>query len=197
MRVLIACEFSGAVRRAFRSRGHDAWSCDFLPAEDNDPHHHQCDFREVINQGWDFVGFHVDCRVMANSGVRWLYTKPGRREELAEAAALFNVALRDPRPGYVENSVMHCHAKSLIDKEQDQTVQPWWFGDPFFKSTCLWLRGGIKPLIPTNKLIPPSKGTQEHKAWSMVHRATPGKDRWKKRSRTFPGIAKAMADQWG
>lgn len=196
MKVLIACEFSGTVRRAFRARGHDAWSCDLLPAEDGSPFHIQGDFREAIKGVWDFIGFHPDCRVMANSGVRWLDTKPGRRDELKQAAELFRICLDDPRPGYVENSVMHCHAKQLIGCEQTQTVQPWYFGEPFFKATCLWLRG-VPELTATNKLTPPERGTDEHKAWSMVHRATPGVDRWKKRSRTFPGFAAAMAEQWG
>lgn len=195
MRVLIACEFSGIVREAFRAKGCDAWSCDLLPTE-QPGQHYQCDFREIINQNWDFVGYHVDCRVMANSGVRWLYTKPGRWDELKYAAALFNSVLRDPRPGYVENSIMHKHAKALIDREQDQVIQPWWFGEPYFKATCLWLRGGIKPLVETNRLTPPAKGTPEHKAWSAVHRANPSPTRWMERSRSFPGIAKAMAEQW-
>ncbi len=195
MRVLIACEFSGVVRNAFRARGHDAWSCDLLPAEDGSPFHIQDDFRNAIKSAWDFIGFHPDCRVMANSGVRWLDTKPGRRDELKTASELFRLCLNDPRPGYVENSVMHCHAKELIGREQTQTVQPWYFGEPFFKATCLWLRG-IPELVPTNKLTPPAKGTPEHKAWSAVHRASPGPNRWKERSRTFPGLARAMAEQW-
>lgn len=196
MRVLISHEHSGIVREEFRKCGHDAWSCDLLPSE-IPGQHLQCDFREALKQRWDFIGFHMDCRVMANSGVRWLYEKPGRWDELSDAAEQFNIALDCKVPGYVENSVMHCHAKKLIRREQDQTVQPWWFGEPYFKATCLWLRGGIPPLVPTNKLTPPKKGTAEHKAWSMVHRATPGADRWKKRSRTFVGVAKAFAEQWG
>lgn len=196
MRVLIACEFSGVVRDAFRAQGHDAWSCDLIECERGPAWHIQDDFRNHLGYHWDFIGFHIDCRVMANSGVRWLDTKPGRREELKEATELFNLALRDPRPGYVENSIMHCHAKALIDREQDQVIQPWWFGEPKFKATCLWLRGGINPLVATNRLTPPKKGTAEHKAWSAVHRASPGPNRWKERSRTLPGIAKAMAEQW-
>ncbi len=133
---------------------------------------------------------------MANSGVRWLHTKPGRWAELDEAAAIFNLTLRDTRPGYAENSIMHCYAKERIDRAQDQVIQPWYFGEPHFKATCLWLRG-IKPLITTNRLVPPAKGTPEHKAWSGVHRASPGPNRWKERSRTLPGIASAMAHQWG
>lgn len=197
MRVLIACECSGIVREAFRKLGHDAWSNDLLPAEDNSPFHMQCDFREAIQGKWDFIGFHNDCRVMANSGARWLYEKPGRWDELKAAAELFKIALNDPRPGYVENSIMHCHAKQLIGREQDQTVQPWYFGDPFFKGTCFWLRGGLPLLQPTNKLTPPAQGTPEHKAWSFVHRAAPEVNRAKNRARTFPGMAQAMATQWG
>jgi len=216
MRVLIACEFSGVVRDAFAARGHDAWSCDLLPSE-RPGNHIQADFRAVVQESWDFVGYHYECRVMANSGVRWLYKgervraevlgcsmlfeKRVRNEprwaELTYAAEIFNLTLRDTRPGYAENSIMHVHAKKLIDREQDQTVQPWCFGEPFFKATCLWVRGGIPLLRATNRLVPPKKGTPEHKAWSAVHRASPSPDRWKERSRTLPGIAKAMAEQWG
>jgi len=197
-------------------RGHDAWSCDLLPSE-RAGQHIQGDFREALKQHWDFIGFHNDCRVMANSGVRWLYKagqpvyaevlgrtsryharirNEARWGELLAAAEMFNLSLDCRVPGYVENSVMHCHAKKLIRREQDQTIQPWWFGVPRFKATCLWLRG-IPPLEATDKLIPPLKGTQSHKEWSAVHRASPGKNRWKERSRTFPGIANAMAEQWG
>jgi hypothetical protein len=197
VKVLIACESSGVVRSAFRERGHNAWSCDLLPADDGSEFHFQCDFREVTGRDWDFVGYHVDCRVMANSGVRWLTDNPERWKELEAAAEMFNLALRDPRKGYVENSIMHEHAKKLIAWDKSQIVHPWWFGDPYFKSTCLWLRGGLDNLWPTKKLTPPAPNTEEWKKWNMVHRATPGPLRWKIRSRTFPGVAAAMADQWG
>jgi hypothetical protein len=196
MRILIACEYSGRVRDAFAALGHEAWSCDLLPTE-APGNHIQADFRSVIQDSWDFVGYHYECRVMANSGVRWLKDNPKRRTELDQAAEIFNLTLSDSRPGYSENSVMHCHAKQRIQREQDQTVQPWWFGVPRFKATCLWLRGGIPKLFPTNKLAPPAVGTPEHREWSAVHRARPGPNRWKDRSRTFPGVADAMAQQWG
>ena len=196
MKVLIACEFSGVVRDAFAARGHDAWSCDLLHTE-KPGQHIIGDFRDAIQDYWDFIGFHYECRVMANSGVQWLDKIPGRRDELAAAADIFNITLRDKRPGYSENSVMHCHAKRLIDREQDQVIQPWHHGEPFFKATCLWLRGGIAPLERSNPLVPPKKGTPEHKAWSAVHREQPGPNRWKNRSRTKAGIAQAMAEQWG
>lgn len=207
MRILICCEFSGVVRDAFAARGHDAYSCDLLPSE-KPGKHIQADFRSVIQDSWDFVGYHYECKVMSNSGVRWFTTvprkpKPGtlygeaRKHALIEAADIFNITLRDTRPGYSENSVMHCHAKKLIDREQDQVIQPWYFGVPRFKATCLWFRGGVRPLVLTDILTPPAKGTLGHKIWSAVHRASPGENRWMDRSRTFKGVAKAFAEQWG
>lgn len=215
MKILVAAEFSGVVREAFAALGHDAWSCDLLPSE-RPGKHIQADFRLVVQDSWDFIGYHYECRVMANSGVRWLYQgervrasvlgrsmlfekrirNEARWQELQEAAEIFNLTIRDTRPGYAENSIMHCHAKRLIDREQDQVIQPWHHGEPYFKATCLWLRG-IPPLRETNRLTPPAKGTPEHKAWSAVHRASPGPDRWKERSRTLEGVARAFAMQWG
>ncbi len=195
MRVLIACEFSGIVRDAFAERGHNAWSCDLLPTE-RPGNHIVADFRSVIQSTFDLVCYHYECRVMANCGSRWLYEKPGRWKELDEACEIFNLTLRDSRPGYSENPIQHKHTKQKIDREQDQVFQPWYFGEPFFKATCLWLRD-IPKLQETNRLVPPKPGTEEHKKWSAVHRATPSKDRWKERSRTYPGIAKAMAEQFG
>lgn len=194
MKVLIACEFSGVVRDAFAALGHDAWSCDLLPSE-RPGKHIQADFRSVIQDTWDFVGYHYECRVMCNSGVRWLSSIPGRYAELEQAASVFNVTLRDSRPGYSENSVMHCHARQLIDRCCDQVIRPWHFGAPRFKATCLWLRS-VPKLHPTNTLIPPPVGSLAHKQWSALHRCPPTPDRWKIRSRTFPEIAAAMASQW-
>lgn len=206
MRVLIGCETSGVVRRAFAARGHDAWSCDLLPSEDRSNKHLICDVRDLLNDDWDLLAlFHPPCTRLCNSGVRWLSVPPPGRtrddmwRELDEGAALFSACWNAPIERVaVENPVMHRHAKERIANYRPavQTVQPWWFGDPFFKATGLYLRG-LMPLRATNRLTPPAKGTAEHKAWSAVHRASPGPDRWKDRSRTFPGIADAMADQWG
>jgi hypothetical protein len=206
MRVLIGCETSGRVRRAFAERGHDAWSCDLLPAEDGSNRHIICDVRDQLHQQWDLLAvFHPPCTRLCNSGVRWLHVPPPGKtldqmwRELDDAADLFSAVWNAPIPRIaVENPVMHKHAKQRIAGYQQpaQTVQPWWFGEPFFKATCFYLKG-LWPLVPTNKLTPPKAGTEEHRTWSAVHRAPPGPLRWKERSRTFAGIADAMADQWG
>jgi hypothetical protein len=225
LRVLIGCETSGVVRRAFAARGHDAWSCDLLPAEDGSNRHLVCDVRDILGDGWDLLAvMHPPCTRLCNSGVRWLTDPPANAPDLAttiekafwpalsrelkleimwrlldEGAALFSAVWNAPIPRIaVENPVMHRHAKARIEGFQPaaQTVQPWWFGDAAFKATGLYVRG-LPPLVPTNRLIPPARGTPAHKAWSAVHRASPGPHRWKQRSRTYPGIADAMADQWG
>lgn len=225
MKVLIGCEQSGVVRRAFAAFGHDVWSVDLLPSEDRSNRHIQGDVRDYLNDEWDLAVLHPPCTRLCNSGVRWLHEPPGRltanhygrdvieayarmdREqrlafmwsELAEGADLFSKCWNAPIPRVaVENPVMHPHAKALIVNYEKpaQTVQPWWFGEPYFKATSFYLRG-LNPLGATNKLVTPKKGTDEHKKWSVVHRASPGVERWKIRSRTFEGVARAMADQWG
>lgn len=206
MRVLIGCEFSGVVRRAFAARGHDAWSCDLLPAADGSNRHFVGDVRDHLDGGWDLLAvFHPPCTRLCNSGVRWLHTPPpGKtREEmwadLDEGAELFSDLWNAPIERVaVENPIMHRHARERIRNYQPpaQTVQPWWFGEKAFKATGLYLRG-LPPLVATDRLAPPKPGTAEHKEWSAIHRAPPGPDRWAFRSKTFPGIADAMADQWG
>ena len=206
MRVLIGCETSGIVRRAFAARGHDAWSCDLEPAEDRSNRHIVGDIRDILGDGWDFLMVaHPPCTRLCNSGVRWLSVPPPGKTaeqmqaELREGAALFSPCWNAPIDRIaLENPVMHKHAKALIDNFQPaaQTVQPWWFGDRAFKGTGLYLKN-LKKLRATNKLTPPKRGTAEHKAWSKVHRASPGANRARERSRFFPGIAEAMADQWG
>jgi hypothetical protein len=204
-RILIGCETSGVVRRAFAARGHDVWSCDLLPAEDGSNRHIRGDIRDHLNDGWDMLAvLHPPCTRLCNSGVRWLSTPPPGRTrdemwaDLDEGAALFSACWNAPIERVaVENPVMHKHARDRIEnyQRQAQTVQPWWFGEPAFKATSLYLRG-LPPLTPTNRLTPPKPGTEEHKAWSAIHRAPPGPNRWAFRSRTFDGIAAAMADQW-
>lgn len=196
-RVLVACEFSGIVRRAFAARGFDAWSCDLLPSDDRSNKHIVGDVRDILHDGWDMlIVAHPPCTRLCNSGVRWLSSPPpGKtadqmRIELEEGAALFSDMWNAPIPHVaVENPVMHKHAKSLIRNyaEPAQSVQPWQFGHGETKRTCLWLRN-LPPLKPTLVV----EGRE-----ARVHRMSPGPDRWKERSRFFPGIADAMADQWG
>lgn len=202
MRILIACEESGAVREAFRSRGYDAVSCDLMPTRQLGPHL-QCDVREVLNDGWDMMIAHPDCTRLTNAGVRWLKVPPPGKtlaqmwRDLFEAAEFYRL-LRDAPIAMkcIENPIMHCHARELIQPGPRQVVQPWWFGDQAFKATGLELIG-LPPLVATNKLTPPKPGTDEHKAWSVIHRASPGPNRKRDRSATFSGVASAFAEQWG
>lgn len=197
LKVLVACEYSGTVRNAFLAAGHDAWSCDLLPSEDGSNRHIRGDARELLGEGWDLlIVAHPPCTRLCNSGVRWLSVPPpgktveDMQNELREGAALFSAFLNAPIPHRaIENPVMHGHAKRLIEnyREPAQSVQPWQFGHGECKRTCLWLVD-LPPLIPTNIV----EGREQR-----VHRMPPGPDRWKERSRFYPGIAAAMAAQWG
>lgn len=194
MRVLIGCEFSGVVRRAFRARGHDAWSCDLLPAEDNSPFHIQGDVLLVLSRGWDLAVLHPPCTYLNRAGWHWVnrpdsYVLPlkgePRRKAAMEAAKFFRTLLNAPIDKVaVENPRPICHVNL---PPPTQTIQPWQFGHGEKKATCLWLRG-LLPLVPTNIV----SGRE-----ARVHKMPPGPDRWKERSRFYPGIADAMAEQWG
>ncbi len=197
MKVLVACEYSGTVRNAFLDRGHDAWSCDLLPSEDGSNRHIIGDARDILNDGWDLLMVaHPPCTRLCNSGVRWLSTPPPGKTadqmqaELEAGADLFSAFWNAPIERVaIENPVMHRHAKALIVnyREPAQSVQPWQFGHGECKRTCLWLRN-LPPLTPTRIV----EGREQR-----VHRMPPSAERWKERSRFFPGIADAMADQWG
>jgi site-specific DNA-cytosine methylase len=183
MRVLVACEYSGAVRDAFLRAGHAAMSCDLLPTESPGPHH-QGDVFDVINDGWDMMISHPPCTHLAVSGARHFAAKQadGRQDEALDFvrrlldAPIAKIALENP--------------VSIISsriRKPDQIIQPWMFGHGETKATCLWLKG-LQKLTPTNVV--------EGRA-ARIHRMPPGPDRWKERSRTFAGIAEAMAAQWG
>jgi len=184
--VLIACEFSGIVRDAFAARGHNAMSCDLLPSE-RPGLHYQGDVRDLVDKYFDLVIFHPECTFLTNSGVRWLHTQPGRWDKLEEAITFFNLRhkFNSPRVG-TENPIPHKYAREKIGGYQ-QLIQPWQFGHGETKATCLWLKG-LPPLIPSN-VVPGRFG----KVWRMG----PHPDRCKNRSRTYQGIAEAMAAQWG
>ena len=181
MRVLVACEYSGRVRDAFIRRGHDAMSCDLLPTETPGPHY-QGDVRDVIDDGWDLMIAHPPCTHLAVSGARWFKDKQTEQVEALEFVRLL-MAARIPRIA-VENPVSIISSRI---RRPDQVIQPWQFGHGETKATCLWLKG-LPKLLPTNVV----EGRE-----AKVHRMPPGPDRWKHRSRTYVGIAQAMAQQWG
>lgn len=184
MRVLIACEFSGVVRRAFRQLGHDAWSCDLLPSEDRSEWHIPCDIRSVGTDAFDLMIAHPPCTHLAVSGARWFKNKVKEQgEAIGFVEWLWN--LRIPRIA-IENPISVLSTQSTLGRPS-QIIQPWQFGHGEVKATCLWLKN-----------LPKLKPTQIVEGRTpRVHHASPGPDRWKERSRTLPGIAAAMAKQWG
>lgn len=192
MRVLIACEFSGIVRDAFIAKGHDAISCDLLPTERPGPHY-QGDVFDIINDGFDLMIAHPPCTYLCNSGVCWLH-KDKERWTLMEDGALFFKALLNaniPKIA-IENPVMHKYAVEIIGRRQDQSIQPWQFGHDASKRTCLWLKN--LPLLEPTKII--TKDKYANQTPSGRCKLGPSPDRWKLRSKTYQGIADAMAEQW-
>ena len=190
MKILIACEFSGVVREAFNSiHGCYAVSCDLLPAEDGRiDYHYQGDVREILEAGWDMMIAFPPCTRLCNSGVRWLKER-NLWNEMEDAAYFFKSLMNyfPIRRVAVENPIMHHYARDIVGRGYDQIIQPWMFGHPEQKQTCLWLRG-LPKLRPTNVV-----SGREQRVW----KEPPSKERWRERSRTLPGIAMAMAEQWG
>jgi hypothetical protein len=206
MKVLVACEYSGRVREAFRARGHDAWSCDLLPADDNSPYHIEGDALQHLDAGWDLLIAHPPCTYLTNAGVCHLWDgkdeygnrepNTGRWNELEKGATFFRAFLDAPIDKIaVENPIMHKYGKELIGRRQDQCVQPWMFGHMEQKATCLWLKN-LPPLIATNNVKAAMMELPKRER-QRLHYLSPGPDRWKERSATFQGIADAMAEQWG
>lgn len=183
MRVLVACEFSGIVRQSFRFHGHEVWSCDILPTERPPSSRHiQGNVLDVLGYGWDLMIAHPPCTHLAVSGARWWKDK---EVEQKEAVEFFMALIEAPIPLIaVENPIGHM---STVYRKPDQIIQPWQFGHGETKATCLWLKG-LPKLKPTNIV----EGREP-----VVHHMPPGPDRWKNRSRTYQGIANAMAAQWG
>ncbi len=195
MRVLVACEYSGVVRDSFIKKGHDAISCDFLPSDKPGPHY-QGDVFDIINDGWDLMIAHPPCTYLSNSGVTWLYKNKDRWKDLIEGGAFFRKLLNAPIEKIaIENPIMHKWAKMIIGKEQSQVIQPWMFGHPESKATCLWLKG-LPELRESKNVFDEFKSLPKNKA-QRLHYLPPSADRWKIRSTTFQGIADAMANQWG
>lgn len=207
--VFIGCEYSGAMRDAFRRAGHNAWSCDLPDVEPEGEFKNYHFYGDAIDIAhayapageWDLVIMHPPCKFLCNSGVRWLWKPDGTRDaerfanmELArrffmECWKLKHIAKRVA----VENSIPHGLAGL---PQYTQINHPWWHGVPMFKPYVWWLYN-LPPIVATNKLTPPKPGTDEHKSWSKVHRMSPGKDRGKERARTLPEVAAVHAAQWG
>lgn len=222
LRVLVACETSGIARRAFAARGHDVWSCDLLPAEDGSNRHIICDVRDgILSEGWDLLAcMHPPCTRLCRSGRRWMsgprgdnppgtFTPPKQlpagktwddiKAEFEEGVSIFTTCWSAPIERVaIENPEMNDLARDRMptDLPAPQMVQPFWFGCPAYKKTGWYLRG-LPPLRETNRLTEPERGSDEWKRWNAVHRMPPGPERTHLRSRSYPGMMNAAADQWG
>lgn len=185
MRVLVACEYSGRVREAFRELGHDAWSCDLIESEDNSGHHIIGDVRPLLTDGWDLMIAHPPCTYLAVSGLHWNKKYPERNALTEEALEFVKLLMDAPVPSIAVENPISCISTRI--RKPDQIIQPWQFGHGETKATCLWLKN-LPKLQPTNIV----EGREPR-----VHKMAPSKDRWKERSRTYIGIAEAMAEQWG
>ncbi len=195
MKVLVACEFSGIVRDAFAAKGHDAWSCDLLPSERNGRQHIQGNVLKVIHDGWDLMIAHPPCTYLSRAGARWW--KSGERQALAEEAYAFVLTLWGaPIPKIaIENPIGQLDKRWRV---ADQKIEPHQFGDPYSKATCLWLKGLplLMDTLQCSKYEPwvaCNRSARKRQGLPILGKVNGGQ----KASRTFPGIAQAMADQWG
>ena len=182
MKVLVACEFSGAVRDAFSLRGHDAWSCDVVPCEKGRYRHIQDDVMRILGAGWDMMIAHPPCTHLAVSGARWFKDK---QVERWEAIQFFMGLALSPIPRICMEQPVSI--MSTVYRKPDQYIQPWQFGHGETKKTCLWFKN-LAPLVPTSIVA----GRE-----ARIHKMAPNPNRAKDRSRTYHGIAEAMAEQWG
>lgn len=193
MKVLIACEFSGVVRDAFIKLGHDAVSCDIIPTEAPGPHIHD-DVLKHLDEGWDMMIAHPSCQYLASSGLHWNTRIPGRDRLTEEALEFVKTLMAAPiKRIAIENPIGRI---STAIRKPDQTIQPWMFGSPESKATCLWLKN-LQPLMPTNILPKPASGKWENQTPSGQNKLGPSPERAKIRAKTYPGIGAAMAQQWG
>lgn len=196
MNVLAACESSGTVREAFRKLGHNAWSCDLLAADDGSQHHYQADAILAIGwDAWDLVIAHPPCTHLASSGARHFAVKraDGRQQQGIDLfLAVVEACRKHAKAWAVENPI---GIMSRLYRKPDQIIQPWMFGHPETKATCLWTQG-LAPLVPTNNVKAEMLALPVAQR-NRIHRMPPSKDRWKMRSKTYQGIADAMASQWG
>jgi hypothetical protein len=195
MKVLVACEYSGTVRDAFRARGHDALSCDLLPTDAPGPHY-QGDVRDILDDGWDLMIAHPPCTYLCSSGLHWNKRVPGRAQMTEDALDFVRLLLDAPIPRIALENPIGCIGTRI--RKANQTIQPWQFGHDASKATCLWLKN--LPLLTPTAIVEPRIANGK-KRWanqtdSGQNRLPPSDDRWKIRSETYVGIAEAMADQW-
>lgn len=194
MNVLVACEYSGVVRRAFRDLGVNAWSCDLLPADDGSEYHYQDDVKNVIErERWDLMIAFPPCTYLCSSGLHWNTKRPERAQMTEDALDFVRYLLDAPIPHIAVENPIGCISTRI--RKPNQIIQPWQFGHPESKSTCLWLKN-LPNLVPTDVLSKPESGRWNNQTKSGQNKLPPSKDRWKLRSTTYEGIGRAMADQW-
>lgn len=193
-RLLVACEYSGRVRDAFAARGWDAWSCDLLPSERERGNHHQGPVEDLLGEPWDMLIAFPPCTYLCSSGMHW--TTRGKRSPLLteDALAFVQRLLSAPVARIALENPVGCISTRI--RKPDQIIQPWQFGHDASKKTCLWLKG-LSLLQPTDVLPLPASGVRGNQTPSGQNRLPPGPNRWKERSKTYVGIANAMAKQWG
>ena len=195
-RVLVACEYSGAVRDAFIRAGHYAASCDILPSESPLGDHYQCDVLDILDHGWDLMIAHPPCTYLCASGLHWNKRRPERAQQTEDALDFVRRLLDAPIDRIALENPIGCISTRI--RKPDQTIQPHQFGHDASKATCLWLKG-LPLLTPTDQIAP--RLVDGRKRWgnqtdSGQNKLPPSADRWKIRSETYQGIAEAMANQW-
>jgi len=200
VKVLVACEYSGVVRDAFARMGHEAVSCDLLQTE-SEGQHYKGDVRDILRDGWDLMIAHPPCTYLTSAGLHWNKRQPSRQAETEKALAFVYLLLDAPINLIALENPVGCISTRI--RKPDQTIQPHDFGEDASKATCLWLKG-LPPLMPTSRKTGRYvvQGTKFVERWanqtdSGQNRLPPSASRWKDRSRTYPGIARAMAEQWG
>lgn len=197
MRVLVACEYSGRVREAFRKLGHNAYSADLLPAEDGSACHYQGDVAEVLDLKWDLMIAHPPCTYLCSSGLHWNKRVAGRAKQTEEALRFVEMLMDTPIPKIAIENPIGCISSRI--RKPDQIIQPYEFGDDARKATCLWLKG-LPKLVPTKRVagrMVDGKERWGNQCDSGQNKLGPSEDRWKLRSVTYQGIADALAMQYG
>lgn len=194
-KVIVACEFSQTVAKAFRRKGWDAWSCDLLPTEGDPAFHIEGDIRDNLDPafGWDLMIAHPDCQYLCSSGLHWNGRVEGRQAKTDAALEFVRFLLGANVPRIALENPIGCISTKI--RKPDQIIQPFEYGHPESKSTCLWLKG-LPNLVPTNALPLPASGHWENQTPSGQNKLGPSDTRWKDRARTYQGIADAMAEQW-